>query len=78
LSTDELLFLTQWLNECKEEPAAAQASSSDRSSSSSWLVPAGVLTLQDSEAAETLMQDLLRVQRAMKRQHHSMTIFVSA
>jgi hypothetical protein len=77
LSADELVFLTQWLNECKEKPAAAQTSSSDRSnSSSSWLAPAGVLTLQDAEAAEMLMQDLLRVQRAMKRHHHSITILV--
>lgn len=73
LSTDELQFLTEWLQDCKEQSSAAAAADA----SSSWLAPAGVLALPDAEKADVLMQQLSRIAGGVKQHLHELMITVS-
>jgi hypothetical protein len=47
------------------------------SSSSSWLAPAGVLTLQDAERVNVLLEELVRVDMSVKQHTQQITVTVS-
>lgn len=78
LAADELMFLTEFLNDCKSRVADFEAATaaSAAGSSSSWRAPDGVLALQDAEAAGQLIEQLTTITRGFKHELHKITIMV--
>jgi hypothetical protein len=81
LSQDGWAFLTDFCRDSISSGAGHNGttnSSLHSSSSSSWLAPAGVLTLQDAEKVKVLLEELVRVDMSVKQHTQQITVTVSA
>jgi hypothetical protein len=82
LSEDGRSFLTQF---CRDRVSSGPGQNgttnsslhSSSSSSSSWLAPAGVLTLQDAEKVKVLLEELVRVDMSVKSHTQGLAVAVS-
>ena len=82
LSEDRLSFLTEF---CSASSSVSSEPGQDGptntgvhgDSSSSWLAPAGVLTLQDAERVKDLLEELVSVDMSVKQHTQQITVTVS-